>query len=159
MVKLWIEWWFQPTHLKNMLIKLEITLYLYTFPFFVVIFSKKKVCFWFLRPKISKFIFLKSFEGDSSTKKSKKNLRLYGWWFRNPAKQLRLVAYHVYPIIYRGLAPSQVVFSPGQLKKTHTTKQRSTIGLELAGAWCLNTTWPCSPPGNVFIKSSFGPPI
>ena len=30
----------------------------------------------------------------------------YCWWFRNPANQLRLVAY---PIVYRVLAPSQVI--------------------------------------------------
>ena len=32
----------------------------------------------------------------------------YCWWFRNPANQLRLV---VYPMIYKVLAPSQVVIS------------------------------------------------
>ncbi len=50
---------------------------------------------------------------------TRENLDTYGWWFRNPANQLRLV---VYPIIYKvlyipsgaGFFPSTVVIKDGQ---------------------------------------------
>ena len=93
--------------------------------------------------------------------------RWYCWWFRNPANQLRLVAYHVCLSHYlqgfstipggdrRISEPSTVFFSTGQFEKnTHTTKQRSTIGLELAGA-CVWTRHGPPKVTDVSDKNSF----
>ena len=58
-----------------------------------------------LQPVIRSADFLHSKWSLSETSKCFKSLP-YCWWFRNPANQLRLV---VYPIIYKVLAPSQMV--------------------------------------------------